>query len=62
MRVEENKEDMLCYLSQLEEEIKILKNNIEEFKKILENVKTYYDVEKCKYFDIEKGLKMIELL
>ena len=62
MRVEEIKEDMFCYLSQLEEEIKILKNNIEEFKKILENVKTYYDVEKCKYFDIEKGLKMIELL
>ena len=61
MTIEERKQDMNCYLDQLEEEIETLKDNISEFKKKLEKVKTDDDFEMLKYFDMEKGLHMIEL-
>ena len=61
MTIEEKKQDMNCYLEQLEEEIEILKENISEFKKKLEKVQTVDDFEMLKYFDMEKGLNMIEL-
>lgn len=61
MTIEEKKQDMNCYLEQLEEEIEILKENISEFKKKLEKALTDDDFEMLKYFDMEKGLNMIEL-
>lgn len=61
MTIEERKQDMNCYLDQLEEEIETLKENISEFKKKLEKVRTDADFEELKYFDMEKGLNMIEL-
>ena len=61
MTIEEKKQAMNCYLEQLEEEIEILKENISEFKKKLEKAQTDDDFEMLKYFDMEKGLNMIEL-
>lgn len=61
MTIEEKKQEMNCYLEQLEEEIETLKENISEFKKKLEKAQTDDDFEMLKYFDIEKGLNMIEL-
>ena len=61
MNIEEKKQDMNCYLEQLEEEIEILKENISEFKEKLEKVRTDNDFEALKYFDMEKGLNIIEL-
>ena len=61
MTIEEKKQCLNCYLEQLEEEIEILKENISEFKKKLEKAPTDDDIEMLKYFDIEKGLNMIEL-
>ena len=61
MTIEEKKQGMNCYLEQLEEEIETLKENISEFKKKLEKVQTDDDFEMLKYFDMEKGLNMIEL-
>ena len=61
MTIEERKQDMNCYLDRLEEEIETLKENISEFKQKLEKVQTVDDFENLKYFDIEKGLNMIEL-
>lgn len=61
MTIEEKKQEMNCYLEQLEEEIEILKENISEFKKKLEKALTDDDFEMLKYFDMEKGLNMIEL-
>ena len=62
MTIEERKQDMNCYLKQLEEEIETLKENISEFKKKLEKVQTDDEFdEMLKYFDMEKGVNMIEL-
>ena len=61
MTIEEKKQNLNCYLEQLEEEIEILKENISEFKKKLEKAQTDDDIEMLKYFDMEKGLNMIEL-
>ena len=61
MTIEEKKQDMNCYLYQLEEEIETLKENISEFREKLEKAKTDDDFELLKYFDMEKGLNMIEL-
>ena len=61
MTIEERKQDMNCYLEQLEEEIETLKENISEFKGKLEKAQTDDDFENLKYFDMEKGLNMIEL-
>ena len=61
MTIEERKQDMNCYLEQLEEEIETLKENISEFKKKLEKAQTDDDFEMLNYFDMEKGLNMIEL-
>ena len=61
MTIEERKQAMNCYLEQLEEEIETLKENIFEFKKKLEKAQTDDDFELLKYFDMEKGLNMIEL-
>ena len=61
MTIEERKQAMNCYLYQLEEEIETLKENISEFRKKLEKAQTDDDFELLKYFDMEKGLNMIEL-
>ena len=61
MTIEEKKQAMNCYLDQLEEEIETLKENISEFKEKLEKAQTVDDFEMLKYFDMEKGLNMIEL-
>ena len=61
MTIEEKKKQLCEYISQLEEEIEILKGNIAEFNKILEKIQTEDDLEKYKDFDIEKGLNIIEL-
>ena len=61
MTIEEKKQDLNCYLEQLEEEMEILKENISDFKKKLEKAQTDDDIEMLKYFDMEKGLNMIEL-
>ena len=61
MTIEEKKQELNCYLEQLEEEIEILKENISDFKKKLEKAQTDDDIEMLKYFDMEKGLNMIEL-
>ena len=61
MTIEERKQAMNCYLGQLEKEIKTLEKNISEFKEELERAQTVYDFELLKYFDMEKGLNMIEL-
>ena len=61
MTIEERKQAMNCYLEQLEEEIETLKKNISEFKEKLEKAQTDDDFEMLKYFDMEKGLNMIEL-
>ena len=61
MTIEEKKKQLYEYIAQLEEEIEILKENIAEFKQILEKTQTDDDIEKCRDFDIEKGLNIIEL-
>ena len=61
MTIEERKQAMNCYLEQLEKEIETLKKNISEFKEELERAQTVYDFELLKYFNMEKGLNMIEL-
>ena len=61
MTIEERKNKTYEYIAQLEEEIEILKENITEFKQILEKIHTEDDIEKYKDFDIEKGLNVIEL-
>lgn len=61
MTIEEKKQDLNCYLDQLEEEIETLKENISEFKEKLEKVRTDADFEELRYFDMEKGLNIIEL-
>ena len=61
MTIEERKQPMNCYLDQLEEEIETLKENISEFRGKLEKAQTDDDFEMLKYFDMEKGLNMIEL-
>ena len=61
MTIKESKEQTYEYIAQLEEEIEILKENITEFKQILEKIQTEDDIEKYKDFDIEKGLNVIEL-
>ena len=61
MTIEQKKQAMNSYLYQLEEEIETLKENISEFRKKLEKARTDDDFELLKYFDMEKGLNMIEL-
>lgn len=61
MTVEERKKELYNYLAQLEEQIEILKCNIDEFKKIVENIQSEDDFNKHMNFDLEKGLSLIEL-
>ena len=61
MTIEEKKKQSYEYITQLEEEIEILKGNIVDFKQILEKIHTDKDIEKYNDFDIEKGLNIIEL-
>lgn len=61
MTIQERKKETYEQIAQLEEEIVILKRNIEEFKQILEKIQTEDDIEKYKDFDIEKDLNIIEL-
>lgn len=62
MTIQERKKETYEQIAQLEEEIVILKRNIEEFKQILEKIQTEDDIEKYKDFDIEKELNIIELV
>ena len=62
MTFQERKKETYEQIAHLEEEIVILKRNIEEFKEILEKIQTEDDIEKYKDFDIEKGLNIIELI
>ena len=62
MTIQERKKEAYEQIAQLEEEIVILKRNIEEFKQILEKIQTEDDIEKYKDFDIEKELNIIELV
>ena len=62
MTIEEKKKQSYENIAQLEEEIEILKGNIEEFKQILEKIQTEDDIEKYKNFDIEKGLDILDII
>lgn len=62
MTFQEKKKEAYEQIAQLEEEIVILKRNIEEFKQILEKIQTEDDIKKYIDFDIEKDLNIIELL
>lgn len=61
MSIEERKSKTYEQLAALKEEIKILNANIAEFEQILEKINTEEDVENYGDFDIEKGLKIIQL-
>ena len=61
MTLQEMKKETYEQIAHLEEEIVILKRNIEEFKEIIEKIQTVDDIEKYKDFDIKKGLNIIEL-
>lgn len=60
--IEKEKEKILKNIEILEEDIKILQNNILEFKVRLLDVETKEDAEKfCSEIDLENGLKSIQL-
>ena len=61
MNVEAKKQYLIDNIEQLKEEIEILQKNIAEFEQILDKIQTEDDIEKCKDFDIERGLNIIEL-
>ena len=61
MSIEERKSKTYEQLAALKEEIKILNANIAEFEQILEKINTEEDVENYGDFNIEKGLKIIQL-
>ena len=61
MTFQEKKKETYEEIAQLEEEIVILKRNIEEFKQILEKIQTEDDIKNYIDFDIEKDLNIITL-
>lgn len=61
MTFQEKKKETYEQIAQLEEEIVILKRNIEEFKQILEKIQTEDDIKNYIDFDIEKDLNIITL-
>ena len=48
-------------LQRLKDDIKVLNSNIDEAEKLIDLVKTKEDLDNLTDFDIEKGLKIIEL-
>lgn len=61
MTFQEKKKETYEEIAQLEEEIVILKRNIEEFKQILEKIQIEDDIKNYIDFDIEKDLNIITL-
>ena len=61
MTFQEKKKETYEEIAQLEEEIVILKRNIEDFKQILEKIQTEDDIKNYIDFDIEKDLNIITL-
>ena len=61
MTFQERKNETQKELEELKEDITTLNQNIAELEEILECVNCEEDVEKYKDFDLEKGLKHIEL-
>ena len=61
MIFQKKKKEAYEQIAQLEEEIVILKRNIEEFKQILEKIQTEDDIKNYIDFDIEKDLNIITL-
>ena len=61
MTLQEMKKETYEEIALLEEEIVILKRNIEEFKQILEKIQTEDDIKNYIDFDIEKDLNIITL-
>ena len=48
-------------LQRLKDDIRVLNSNIDEAEKLIDQVKTKEDLDNLTNFDIEKGLKIIEL-
>ena len=48
-------------LQRLKDDIRVLNSNIDEAEKLIDLVKTKEDLDNLTDFDIEKGLKIIEL-
>ncbi len=61
MNYKEQVENLRTSIAELKEDISTLNNNISEFEKILDSINSEEDIEKYMYFDIENGLKHIEL-
>lgn len=62
MDIEERKRQTLKLVELLEEDIETLQNNIRRLKEILPEIKTEEDAKRfASEFDVEKGLKTIEL-
>ena len=61
MDVNKKKSEFKKNVEMLKQDIKILNKNIAEFENILESIKTEDDFEKYRDFDIEDGLKYIEI-
>lgn len=63
MNIEESKRCLLENVELLEEDIETLQGNIRELKEALPNIKTVEDIKRFAVdFDMEKGLKIIELM
>lgn len=58
----ERKAELKKNLELLKEDVKILQNNMIEFEEILETINSDEDLKKHSDFDIEKGLRIIELM
>ncbi len=62
MDIEKEKTEIYNNLDELEKEIEILKENIREYRKGLENVKTEKDILNfSNQYDLERGLNSIRL-
>ena len=48
-------------LQRIKDDIRVLNSNIDEAEKLIDQVKTKEDLDNLTDFDIEKGLKIIEL-
>lgn len=59
--VGEKKAELLESLNDLKEDIKTLNQNIAEFETIVDSIQTEDDIIHCMEFDVEEGLKHIEL-
>lgn len=63
MNIEESKRCLLENVELLEKDIETLQGNIRELKEALPTLKTMEDIKRFSVdFDMEKGLKIIELM